>query len=235
MTDERNHVLCSAVETYIRFGKLEEAMATIDLISNSSWKNFALIDLAKAYVNIDSNKAIQILGRVNRNDDLYKELKIKVYALFDLEKAQEICNQIRAPDYKIKALFTISKVLKKTDLQAATQMWETILTLTVHLNNVYQPYLNILKITREMAELNPSQAKAFLENKLAPLTRRQLFEGVLQDQRRASRFSISHLKYLIAAYSRIDPVETETWLKECNGRIASGHHSRALMELKDSL
>ncbi|QLH37213.1 MAG: hypothetical protein HWD61_14590 [Parachlamydiaceae bacterium] len=112
MREYRKHVLHSAIKTYIRFGKLEEAMSTIDLITNSSGKNLALIDLAKSYANIDSNKAVQILNRVNRNYDLYEELMIRVYALIDLEKAQEICNQIRDPKDKIKALFTISEVLK---------------------------------------------------------------------------------------------------------------------------
>lgn len=239
-SDRKDVFLDAAAHAYMHFGKLEKAMLTIEKMGDSyRGKNMPLINLAKAYAKINPQESLHILEKVQANDANYNEL-IDVYALTDIEKAQELCNQIQVNSTsKMRALLAITNVLKNKNIEATNQMWENIYQLARKTGDLREPTLTLLKIVRQMAEVNPKEAKQFLENKLHPFTRKDLFEGIVREKmlgRMGDRIcNMKYFKTLIEAYALIDPIETENWMKEFDGLIGCSFQSRALLILKDSI
>ncbi|QLH37413.1 MAG: hypothetical protein HWD61_15760 [Parachlamydiaceae bacterium] len=147
--------------------------------------------MAKIYAKKDIAQAAQILEKINVESlevsSPYEACSLaKIYSLVDVEKALKVCDKITDNGRKIRALISVSNVLKKTNLERANLIWQTILDLANQADYSGERYFSLLDVVLQKAEIDPQEAKQYLENKLQcfpeKFTMKTLFENLLSPE-----------------------------------------------------
>lgn len=205
---------------YAELGETKKALDVIEKISNKGTKEAALIRMAKIYAKKDIAQAAQILEKINVESlevsSPYEACSLaKIYSLVDVEKALKVCDKITDNGRKIRALISVSNVLKKTNLERANLIWQTILDLANQADYSGERYFSLLDVVLQKAEIDPQEAKQYLENKLQcfpeKFTMKTLFENLLSPE---AILNGSAFLRLIKTYAKLDPEATEEWMKQ---------------------
>ena len=176
-------------------------------------KNALLMEMAKSFAGKDAVQVKAILNEMNLpQDDNQLVILSKTCASIDVEKAKEIANQIMNFDKKIEALLEISDFLKKVNLEAANDVWEYVLNLSLVFAIPKQLNHIILNIVRQKAEIDPNNARKFLGDELIyEVSLKNLFIETAQGNMR--HLSPKDFISFASLYAKLYPVEAEKLIK----------------------
>ena len=191
---------------------IDKAKELLKRVKPSFRKNELLKEMAKTYVGQDVEKVKAILDEMDlpAHDTQLSEVS-KACISIDIEKAKEIAHKIGAIDIKIATLLDISDVLKKDNLEEANDIWENALNLSLMFAIPHLQCRTILDIVHQKAEIDPKQAKQFLEAELIEISRRNLFIEMAKGN--TSHLNKKDFVLFASVYAKLYPAEVEALIK----------------------
>ena len=205
-------ILVQLAKAYIDVNQ-QETENILDTINLIHLNEFSRADIAQIYMSIHIQKAIEIAHGIE-NDTIrniaFNEIA-PIYVRKNPERAPHILDDLNlnylSSNKKFDLLLEVSFVFKEGNKKIALQILELAFAIAQKLKDPYRQNLNFLKIINHRADINPTEARQFLEKN--NITIKELF---FNENIHAS-FKDADFIFLALVYAKLDPNGAEDRIK----------------------